>query len=102
MTPDPNNEGKAVYISAPGDLNLVCISWNFVSLSGHILIKARNCQRISFVGFEKVLPAIRGAGKLEASLRQELVLKDKEHQEELGRAMHTLAIKDKQLAAKDE
>ena len=51
--------------------------------------------------FEEVLPAIRGAGKLEASLRQELVLKDKEHQEELDRAMRALAIKDKQLAAKD-
>ena len=51
--------------------------------------------------FEEVLPAIRGAGKLEASLRQELVLKDKQHQEELNRAMRALAIKDKQLAAKD-
>ena len=50
--------------------------------------------------FEEVLSAIRGAGKLEASLRQELVLKDKEHQEELDRAMRTLAIKDKQLAGK--
>ena len=54
------------------------------------------------MGFEKVLQAIRGAGELEASLRQELVLKDKEHQEELDRAMRALAIKDKQLAAKDE
>ena len=52
--------------------------------------------------FEEVLPAIRGAGKLEASLRQELVLKDKEYQEELDRAMCALAIKDKQLAAKDK
>ena len=51
--------------------------------------------------FEEVLPAIRGAGKLEASLRQELVLKDKQHQEELNRAMRALVIKDKQLAAKD-
>ena len=40
--------------------------------------------------------------KLEAFLRQELVVKDKEHQEELDRAMRALAIKDKQLAAKDE
>ena len=48
------------------------------------------------------MPAIRGAGKLETSLRQELILKDKEHQEELDRAMRALAIKDKQLAAKDE
>ena len=47
------------------------------------------------------MPAIRGAGKLEASLRQELVLKDKEHQEELDRAIRALAIKDKQLSAKD-
>ena len=52
--------------------------------------------------FEEVLPAIRGAGKLEASLRQKLVLKDKEHQEELDRAVRALVIKDKQLAAKDE
>ena len=48
------------------------------------------------------MPAIRRASKLEVSLRQELVLKDKEHQEELDRAMRALAIKDKQLAAKDE
>ena len=52
--------------------------------------------------FEEVLLAIRGAGKLEASLKQELVLKDKEHQEELDRAMRAPGIKDKQLAAKDE
>ena len=99
MTLDRNNEGRAVYISAPGDLNLACISWNFVSLSGYILETAE--EFCSWV-FEEVLPAIRGAGKLEASLRQELVLKDKEHQEELDRAMRALAIKDKQLAAKDE
>ena len=42
--------------------------------------------------FEEVLPAIRRASKLEVSLRQELVLKDKEHQEELDRAMRALAI----------
>ena len=30
-----------------------------------------------------------------------MMLKDKEHQEELDRAMRALAIKDKQLAAKD-
>ena len=35
MTPDPNNEGRAVHISAPGDLNLACTSWNFAPLSGH-------------------------------------------------------------------
>ena len=30
-----------------------------------------------------------------------MMLKEKEHQEELNRAMRALAIKDKQLAAKD-
>ena len=50
MTPDPNNEGRAVYICSaepPGNLNLACISWNFVPLSGHILFKAGNCQWVS-------------------------------------------------------
>ena len=75
---DLNNEGRAVYISAPGDLSLACISWNFVLLSGHICMLSSRLETAdefrSWV-FEEILPAIRGAGKLEASLRQELVLK---------------------------
>ena len=72
---EPNNEGRAVHISAPGDLNLACISWNFAPLSSRLETAEEFCSWV----FEEVLPAIHGAGKLKASLRQELVLKDKEH-----------------------
>ena len=68
------HEGKAVYICSaepPGDLSLAC--WNFVPLSSRLETAKEFCLWV----FEEVLPAICGAGKLEASLRQELVLKDR-------------------------
>ena len=87
-----------MHISARGNLNLACISWNFVPLSSRLGTAEEFCSRV----FEEVLSAIRAADKLEASARQKLVLKEKEHQEELNRAIRALAIKDKQLAAKDK
>ena len=50
----------------------------------------------------EVLPSIYKTGDYELlALKNEMMLKDKEHQEDLNRAMRALAIKDKQLAAKD-
>ena len=62
---DTHKEGKAVYISEPGLYKLVFAS------------RLEKAELFRSWVFEVVLPAIRGAGKLEASLRQELVLKDK-------------------------
>ena len=61
------HEGKTVYISEPG------------LFSSRVIFSSRLETADEFRSwiFEEVLPAIRGAGKLEASLRQELVLKDR-------------------------
>ena len=69
------HEGKEIYISEPGlyQLELATVFLSRVIFSSRLKLAD---QFRSWV-FEEVLPAIRGAGKLEASLRQELVLKDR-------------------------
>ena len=51
----------------------------------------------------EVLPSIRKTGDYELqALKNEMMLKEKEHAEEISKAMEQLSIKNTQIAAKDE
>ena len=51
----------------------------------------------------EVLPSIRKTGGYELqALKNEMMLKEKEHAEEISKAMEQLSIKNTQIAAKDE
>ena len=75
------HEGKAVYISEPGLYQLIFSS------------RLETADIFRTWIFEEVLPSIRNKGvyDLEA-VKVELALKDKEHQEELKKAMEALSF----------
>ena len=51
----------------------------------------------------EVLPSIQKTGGYEIqALKDEMMLKEKEHAEEISKAMEQLSIKNTQIAAKDE
>ena len=90
-TLNPDNHGKAVYISEPGLYQLIFSS------------RLESADAFRTWVFEDVLPSIRKTGNYEIqALKNELRLKSEEHQKELNKAMEQLAIKDDEIAKKDE
>ena len=85
------HQGKAVYVSESGLYSLIFGS-----------------RRTAVKSFKKwvtseVLPSIQKTGGYEIqALKDEMMLKEKEHAEEISKAMEQLSIKNTQIAAKDE
>ena len=65
--------------------------------------KLETAERFRSWVFEEVLPSIRKTGGYEIqALKDEMMLKEKDHAEEVSKAMEQLSIKNTQIAAKDE